>query len=81
MIYRFIYFLNGLSALTWDRFNVIFHNTTKDMSRLEFYKESCHYFSLISMPLWRYVSDRFGSKKRVFLVVKCINTLPLLLLS
>lgn len=84
LFFKFLYFLNGLSASTWGRFGVIFYN---DVCHLEpeqigILQGLAPWVSFLCMPLWGVVADRWWhSRKRVYLVTKALNTLSLVSLA
>jgi MFS transporter, PPP family, 3-phenylpropionic acid transporter len=82
-LFRFLYFLNGLSASTWGRFGVVFYNQVGHLSpqQIGLLQGFTPLVAFIAMPCWGMLADWIQSRKHVYLICKALGTICLLALS
>lgn len=83
LLFKSLYFLNGLSGATWGRFGVIYYNSVKHLSpeQIGVLQGVLPLLGFITMPLWGYVADMVHSRKSVYIFCKVMSTVSLLSLS
>jgi PPP family 3-phenylpropionic acid transporter len=82
-LFRFLFFLGGLSASTWGRFGVVYYNEVAHLSpqQIGILQGLTPLLSFVAMPCWGVVADWIQSRKKVFLFTKVLGTICLLALS
>lgn len=81
--FKFLFFLNGLSASTWGRFSVIYYNQVAHLSpeRIGTLQAVAPLLSFLMMPIWGISADYIQSRKTIYVVCKTIGTLCLVALG
>jgi PPP family 3-phenylpropionic acid transporter len=83
LLFRTLYFLDGLGGSAWGRFGVIFYNQVKHLSseKIGLLQGIRPIIGFIARPLWGWLADRIQSRKTVFLICKFGTTACLLTLA
>lgn len=83
LLFRSLFFLDGLGGSAWGRFGVIFFNQVKHVSaqNIGLLQSIRPIIGFIAKPLWGWLADRIQSRKIVFLGCKLGSTICLLTLA
>lgn len=77
---RGLYFLSGVSNVSWGRFAAVFYvSIGLDAFQIGILEGVMPVTASVCQPFWGYLSDKTRNRKRVFLITKVVASLILLL--
>jgi MFS transporter, PPP family, 3-phenylpropionic acid transporter len=83
LLFRSLYFLDGLGGAAWGRFGIIFYNQVKQIpaDKIGLLQGFRPIVSFFMKPFWGWLADQIQSRKSVYLFCKLGSTVSLITLA